>query len=154
MKPKRQIIVVLDNVRSALNVGAIFRTCDAAGVSKLFLCGITPFPPHPKVLKTALGAEDFVEFTYEKDVNKTIDYLIHNDFTIISIEQTNESQMYTDIIFPDKIALVFGNEITGVQKAFLDKSAMHVELPMIGQKESLNVATTAGIMLYHTAFVG
>jgi len=154
MKPMRQIIVVLDNVRSALNVGAIFRTCDAAGVSKLFLCGITPFPPHPKVLKTALGAEDFVEFTYEKDVNKTIDYLIHNDFTIISIEQTNESQMYTDIIFPDKIALVFGNEITGVQKAFLDKSAMHVELPMIGQKESLNVATTAGIMLYHTAFVG
>lgn len=154
MIPKRQIIVVLDNVRSALNVGAIFRTCDAAGVSKLFLCGITPFPPHPKVLKTALGADEFVDYTYEKDVSKTIDYLTANDFTIISIEQTKKSQMYTDIKFPDKIALVFGNEITGVQKAFLDKSAMHVELPMVGRKESLNVATTAGIMLYHTAFVG
>lgn len=153
MKPKREIIVVLDNVRSALNVGAIFRTCDAAGVSKLFLCGITPFPPHPKVLKTALGAEEFVDYTYEKEVMKTIDYLLENDFTIISIEQTKESKIYTDIKFPNKIALVFGNEITGVQKAFLDKSKLHVELPMVGRKESLNVATTAGIMLYHTAFV-
>lgn len=149
----REIIVILDNVRSALNVGAIFRTCDAVGVTKLILCGITPFPPHPKVVKTALGAQEFVPYEHVSDIEQLIKTLHDDDFTMLSVEQTEKSSMFQTIDYPSKIALVFGNEITGVQRMFLDQSDYQIELPMVGQKESLNVATTAGIVLYHIAFV-
>lgn len=149
----REIIVVLDNVRSALNVGAIFRTCDAVGVAKLILCGITPYPPHPKVVKTALGAQEYVPYEHVADINRLIKSLQSDDYTILSVEQTENSVMYQTVNYPKKVALIFGNEITGVQKEFLDNSNKHIELPMVGKKESLNVATTAGIVLYHIGFV-
>ena len=148
----REIVIVLDNIRSALNVGAIMRTCDGAGVNKLYMVGITPFPPHPKVIKTALGAENYIEFEYSKNIETIIKLYKELGYEIISVEQTNKSIMYQNFKFSDKTLLIFGNEITGVSMNSLENSTHHIELPMKGGKGSLNVATTVGIITYHLAF--
>lgn len=150
---KKEIVVVLDNIRSALNVGAIFRTCDGAGVKKLYLIGITPYPPHPKVLKTALGANESVPFEHINEIEDVIKTYKEREFEIISVEQTEKSNAYNTQKFSNKIVLIFGNEITGVGVTALEESDRHVELPMEGKKGSLNVATTVGIITYHLAFV-
>lgn len=145
----KEIIVLLDNVRSALNVGAIFRTCDGAGVAKLYLSGITPYPPHPKVVKTALGAQNLVDFEYIKEPRKFISDLKLNGYQLVSIEQTVESLSLKDYSFKEKTLLIFGNEITGVNPELLELTDVSLELPMLGKKRSLNVATTVGIVLYN-----
>lgn len=148
-----KIIVILDNIRSALNVGAIFRTCDASAVEELILFGITPTKEHKKVIKTALGAENYVKSTHFESYDRLLSYLDENKYSIVSVEQTEESEEYQEetkqILENDRIALVFGNEITGVSPQLLTKSYKIVNLPMLGKKKSLNVSTTVGIMLYH-----
>lgn len=146
---QQEIVVILDNIRSVLNVGAILRTCDGAGIKDVCLCGVTPTVEHKKMAKTALGAEQFVRTTYYRNsVDAATNYKAQG-YTLISVEQTNKSELYSDITYNGKVCLIFGNEITGVSPELLKLSDKIVELPMRGQKNSLNVATTAGIILYH-----
>jgi 23S rRNA (guanosine2251-2'-O)-methyltransferase len=152
MISNREIVVVLDNVRSALNVGAIFRTCDGAGVKKLILGGITPFPPHKKLVKTALGAEEFVTWEHSKDLTETIKKYKKEGFCVYSIEQNPSSINHTGENYSDKVLLIFGNEILGVNSELLKLSDRIIEIPMLGKKNSLNVATTVGIIVYHLRF--
>lgn len=155
-KKKFPITIVLDNIRSALNVGAIFRTCDAAGVEKLYLGGIPPYPPHNRIPKTALGAIDTVDWEYKKDTLKLCHKLKASSLLtaqspkLISVEQTSKSITYTDYKFTpkEKYILVFGNEISGVGEEILKISDAHIEIPMFGEKESLNVATSVGVVAY------
>ncbi len=148
----KEVIVLLDNVRSALNVGAIFRTCDGAGVKELILSGITPYPPHPKVIKTSIGAEEHIKFEYLKDPKDRIVELKKEGFVVVSIEQTPKSKDFFREKLPEKVLIIMGNELTGVSSDLLKLSDLVLELPMNGVKNSLNVATTTGIVLYNTTF--
>lgn len=143
--------IALDSIRSAHNVGAIFRTCDGAGVRKLYLCGITPYPPHIKIPKTALGAENFVDWERQPNTLEFLKEQKQKGAIIIAVEQTPDTRPFHEIEYPENSILVFGNEISGVDPQILQLADKHVELPMFGQKESLNVATTVGIMAYHVA---
>ncbi len=142
------IIAVLDDIRSALNVGAIFRTCDAAGITQLVLSGITPYPPHNRIPKTALGAIDSVNWKHERDKQQVIAQLQKEQIKIVSVELTPAAEPMWNFSFPEPVAVVFGNEVSGVAPEFLEVSAGVVKVPMFGQKESLNVATCFGIIMY------
>ena len=148
-------IVVLDNIRSAHNVGAIFRTADGAGVSKIFLCGYTPKPidrfgrVQPEIQKTSLGATESVAWEAVEAIEDCLDRLHEDDFTIASVEQTPDSISYKDWQPTEKMAFIFGNEVDGVQERALSKSDVVLEIPMLGKKESLNVSNAAAIILYH-----
>jgi 23S rRNA (guanosine2251-2'-O)-methyltransferase len=141
--------IMLDNVRSALNVGAIFRTCDAAGASKLYLTGITPYPPHNRIPKTALGAIEFVDWERHIDGLALLEDLKSKGWQVVVVEQSDKSVPYNTVEFQANTVLVFGHEIHGVEDKIIELADQVVELPMFGQKESLNVATTVGIMAYH-----
>lgn len=142
------IVLVLDNIRSALNVGSMFRTAETAGVEKVVTCGITAHPPHPKLLKTALSATDIVPSNHFDDVVNAIDTLKCDGYQIVVMETTNQSQIYTDVVFPEKVAIVVGNEITGVDVRIIAKADMVVAIPTFGVKNSLNVAAAAPIVLF------
>lgn len=142
-------VVVLDNIRSALNVGAIFRTCDAAGVRKLYLCGITPYPPHNRIPKTALGAIELVEWERVESTSELVSRLKQDGYFIAAVEQTTKSKPFHQVDYPEKTAIVFGHEITGVSAEVISEADVAVDIPMFGQKESLNVATSVGIVSYH-----
>ena len=145
---RNPVFVILDNVRSALNVGAIFRSCDATLVGKLYLCGITAYPPHNKIPKTAIGATEVVPWEYVKDTVEVVKKLKEQDTTIASVEITKKSINYTDFEFPKPIAIVLGHEIHGVSDEVLKLSEVTLGIPMLGRANSLNVATTTGIVLY------
>ncbi len=150
------IIVVLDNIRSALNVGAIMRTCDGAGVQKIYLCGITPYPPHPKVKKTALGADEYVQFEHSQDILSIITKYKDKHYLIMSVEQTKKSKSIFEVKLIESkqdVVLIFGNEITGVSPEVISESDICVDIPMYGKKNSLNVATSVGIVLYHIKYL-
>ncbi len=149
MKLKPEIFVLVNNIRSAFNVGSIFRTSDAAGVSKIYLSGYSPTPTNLKLEKTALGSLDFVDWEYENDVNIFIKKFKDENIPIFSAEQTEKSVLYDSIIYPKKMCLVMGNEISGVEDNILDNSDKIIEIPMYGEKNSLNVATAYGILIYH-----
>lgn len=140
--------VVVDNVRSLENVGSIFRTADGAGVTKIFLCGITGRPPHQKITKTALGAETIIPFEYHKQAWRLVQKLQQQGVEIISLEQTKTSIDIGQHKPQLPLALVIGNEVKGVSKKVLELSDAVVHLPMRGQKESLNVAVAFGIAAY------
>lgn len=154
-KKERTVYVILHNIRSVHNVGAIFRTADAAGVSMIFTTGYTPsltdrFGRVRKDLaKTALGAEKTIPHEHYENIFDVIAKLRSEKVSIISIEQDEHAQHYkkAHIVFP--CAFVFGNEVSGIEKEVLEQSDMVFELPMAGKKESLNVAVTAGIILFH-----
>lgn len=149
---KSPIYVVLDNIRSALNVGAIFRTCDAVNVQKLLLCGITAYPPHNRIPKTALGASEFVQWEYYKTTLEAMNSLTKTKVKeIVSVELTKDAKNFWNYKFKFPLAIVFGNEVTGVSKEILKLSDAIIKIPMFGKKESLNVATTVGITLYEVA---
>lgn len=140
--------VLLDNVRSAYNVGAIFRTCDGAGVRKLHLCGFTPYPPHDRIPKTALGAIDTVFWQHH---TSTIEFLKEKkgSVPIIGIENTENAVYFQDYTpKPDSI-IIFGHEGEGLSQEVLGLCDEVIKIPMYGTKESLNVATCAGIITYH-----
>ncbi len=143
--------ILLDDIRSALNVGAIFRTCDGAGVRKLYLGGITAYPPHNRIPKTALRAEELVSWERVENSLALITELKAKGYFVVAVEQTPTSKPFNQLNYPENSILVFGNEITGVNPEIIKLSDAQVEVPMFGQKESLNVATTAGILAYHVA---
>ena len=144
------INVILDDIRSALNVGAFFRTSDAAQVKKLLLTGITPYPPHNRIPKTALGSIDNVNWEYFREKEKAISNVIEENPTtdIVAVELTENADVYWDYNFTDNTTLIFGHEIEGVSSEYLDKTNATVMIPMLGKKESLNVAVSYGIIVY------
>ena len=148
---KTPLIVVLDNIRSLNNIGSIFRTCDAFLVSKIYLCGITAKPPNRKINKTALGSTDSVEWEYFKSTIKLIEKLKSESVKIWSIEQVERAQKLNYIEKIDsklKHAIVFGNEIKGVDQKIIDISENTIEIDQYGTKHSLNVSVTAGIVIW------
>ena len=147
---KTSIIVVLDNVRSLNNVGSVFRTSDALCLEEIHLCGITPTPPHNDIHKTALGAEDSMDWKYFEDTNTSLLELKKNGYQVYSIEQVENSTSLIDFKLSkkDKIALVFGNEVKGVQQSVINNSDGCIEIPQFGTKHSLNISVSAGIVLW------
>ena len=149
--PESGIVVVLDNVRSAHNVGSAFRTADSFKIDKVWLCGICAVPPSAEIHKSALGAEDSVEWEYVKDTMDAIRRLKEEGYTIISAEQTVGSVMLDEFI-PEKgrrYAVVFGNEVAGVSQDVVDASDLSLEIPQFGTKHSLNVSVSVGVILWH-----
>ncbi len=155
MNKKQERIVVLDNVRSVYNVGAIFRTADAAGVSKIILVGTTPAPvdrfdrPRKDMTKTALGAEKTVVWESSKNIYKAIDVLKTDGFFVVGVEQSKNSVDYRKVKLRNKTAFIFGNEVSGISPQVLKSCDKIIELPMKGKKESLNVSVVAGIILFN-----
>ena len=144
---RHALTVILEDIRSALNVGAIFRTCDAVAAEKLVLTGITPYPPHHRIPKTALGAITSVPWSYQRDKERVIaEYA--TSMPLIAVEITPEAVNLYDYQFPARCALIFGNEISGVSAQALAKAVATVKIPMFGSKESLNIATSVGIVCY------
>ena len=142
------LVVVLDNLRSAFNVGAIFRTCEAARVSHLYLCGITPYPPNEKLERPALGTTFRVPWSHHRETVPLIRRLRAQGTAVWAAEITPEAQSLRSVIWGPNLALVLGHETVGVDAAVLREVDGTVEIPMYGQKNSLNVATSAGILLF------
>ena len=148
-KKTHPIYVVVDNVRSMYNVGSIFRTSDGARISKLFLCGFTPYPPRSEILKTALGATESVAWEYSKSVDDVLVRLKSEHIRIVAVEHTTKSIPHTELTKQDfPLALVIGNEISGLSPTVLDYADIAVEIPMHGIKQSLNVSVAYGIVLF------
>ena len=147
---KTPFVVVLDNVRSMHNVGAIFRTADAFLIEKVVLCGITPQPPHREIHKAALGATESVDWVYEKDISEALQNLKKENFKIIGIEQTTSSELITDysINKDEKYALILGNEVDGLSDEALPFYDTFLEIPQLGTKHSLNVSVCGGIVMW------
>ncbi len=143
-------MLLLDNIRSILNVGALFRTCDGAGFEKIVLTGFTPTPPRKEITKTAIWAENFVAWEYFKNPIGYIQNLQKEGFKVFVLEQTPESIDFHEIALMkyENICLILGNEIEWVQKELIALADHCIEIPMLGQKQSLNVATAWGICMY------
>ncbi len=149
---KTPIIIVLDNVRSHLNVGSIFRTADAFRIEKIYLCGITGTPPHRDIQKTALGATDTVSWEYAEDAIHLVNSLKAHGITIASIEQAEEAIMLDALDNAyTRLAVVFGNEVEGVNQAIINLSDFVIEIPQFGSKHSLNIAVSAGVTIWELA---
>ena len=149
--PESGIVVVLDNIRSAHNVGSAFRSSDSFKADRVCLCGICAVPPSAEIHKSALGAENSVQWEHYDDTMDAIRELRDNGFTIVSIEQTEKS-VSLDKFIPEKgrkYALVFGNEVEGVRQDVVDASDLSIEIPQFGTKHSLNVSVCVGIVLWH-----
>lgn len=148
------IVLVLDNIRSMHNVGSIFRTADAFGVDAIYLCGFTPSPPHRDIQKTALGATESVHWKTYANAIDAIHELKSSHFSVVAIEQTPASESLAKFVVPSqKVALVFGNEVDGVQESVLSESAGSVHIPQQGLKKSLNVSVCVGVVLWHCRIV-
>ncbi|MCA4776959.1 RNA methyltransferase [Empedobacter stercoris] len=147
---KNPIVVVLDNVRSMHNVGAVFRTSDAFLIDKIYLCGITATPPHKEIHKTAIGAENSVDWEYVKDSNELVAKLKEEGYQIVTIEQTEGSVLLNEfeIDQSQKYAIIMGNEVDGVQQSIIDQCDTCIEIPQSGTKHSLNVSVCTGIILW------
>ena len=150
--PKCPVIAVLDNVRSLNNVGSFFRTCDAFAVEKLFLCGITATPPHRDIHKTALGAELTVPWEYISDTTEAVHRLRKEGRTVLAVEQTEGARLLGEWQMESgrRYALVFGNEVSGVQQSVVDLCDGAVEVPQSGTKHSINVSVCGGVVLWET----
>ena len=147
---KTPIIIVLDNVRSLNNIGSVFRTSDALLIEAVYLCGITATPPHRELHKTALGAEDSVHWEYFKDTAEAVEKLKDNGFEIYSVEQAENSTSLEvfEVDANKKYALIFGNEVKGVQQKIVDSSDGCIEIPQFGTKHSFNISVSCGIVLW------
>lgn len=149
-KQKTPIVIVLDNVRSHLNVGSIFRTADAFLIEAVYLCGITGVPPHRDIHKTALGATETVAWKYFANTDDAVAELANNLYQITSVEQTENAIMLQHFSpqHNQKYALVFGNEVDGVAQEIVNRSQHVIEIPQYGTKHSLNIAVSAGIVIW------
>jgi len=147
---KLPLIVVLDNVRSLFNIGSVFRTCDAFLIEAIYLCGISATPPHKEIHKTALGAENSVEWKYFETGLQAAEHLQNNGYVLWGVEQTQNSislELFT--IEPEKCyALIFGNEVHGINQEIIDLCQGCIEIPQFGTKHSFNVSVSAGIVLW------
>ena len=148
---KIPVAVVLDDVRSEMNVGSVFRTADAFVIERIALCGITATPPKHEIHKTALGAEDSVAWTYHKTALEAVEQLREQGYTICSIEQVHGSVSLEEFTIDPrkKYALVLGNEVKGVSQVVVDASDCCIEIPQLGTKHSLNMACSAAITMWH-----
>lgn len=147
---KLPVVVVLDNVRSAQNVGSFFRTADAFGIERIELCGISCTPPNREIHKTALGAELSVAWSYHPTTLECVEKLKAEGYKIIAVEQIEGSTMLNDFRAESgvKYALVFGNEVEGVDQAIADVVDSAIEIPQVGIKHSLNVSVSAGVLMW------
>ena len=147
---KIPLLVVLDNVRSLHNVGSVFRTADAFLVEKICLCGITACPPHPEIHKTALGAENTVEWDYYENTCDALKKLKSEGYKLLAIEQAEGSISLSEFIpnTQEKYAVIFGNEVKGVLQEAMDMCDGCIEIPQFGTKHSLNVSVTSGIIIW------
>lgn len=147
--------LILENIRSAYNVGAIFRTADGAGVSKIFLIGYTPAPldrfgrVQTEIKKTSLGASEVIAWEHHPEALPIVKRLQSEEFQVTAVEQGKSSVSLSEYKVPEKVVYVVGNEVEGVSEAVLQNADTIVEIPMLGSKESLNVSVAAGIVLYH-----
>lgn len=148
-RSKIPVIVILDNIRSALNVGAVFRTADAFAIEKIILCGITATPPNREITKTAIGATSTVVWEYSENVCSAIEKLKTEGYTIVGIEQTDSSSsLLKEVPKFTKTAVVFGNEVDGISDDAIKLLDECLEIPQFGTKHSLNVSVCAGIVLW------
>ena len=159
---KLPLVVVLDNVRSQHNVGAVFRTADAMRIERVVLCGICCCPPNQEIHKTALGAEESVDWSYFRDTLEAVQSLQQQGFTVYAVEQAHDSVTLEEIAREmengqwtmencPKIAVIFGHEVFGVQQSVIDQCDGCIEIPQYGTKHSMNVSVTAGIVMYRLA---
>lgn len=149
--PESGVVLVLDNIRSAHNVGSAFRSADAFKVDKIYLCGICAVPPSAEIHKSALGAENTVPWEQFSNTLDAVQVLKSQGYTVISVEQTQKAVQLQDFI-PQKdgrYALVFGNEVNGVSQDVVDASELSLEIPQFGTKHSLNVSVSVGVVLWH-----
>lgn len=150
----KEIVLILDNIRSSHNVGSIFRTADAAGVSKIYLIGTTPTPLdrfsrlRRDVAKVSLGAEKTMAWEYFKTISPLISKLKKEKFEVVALEQDTKSVNYKKFKSKNKIAIIVGNEVSGISKSVLKKCDTIIEIPMKGEKESLNVSVAVGVVLF------
>jgi len=150
MSSKTPIIIVLDNVRSLNNVGSVFRTADAFLVEAVYLCGITGTPPNKEIQKTALGATESVAWKYFSTTREAMQELNENKYTVYAIEQA-ESAIMLNNFMPSKrqkIAIIFGNEVKGVDQEVIDASTDVIEIPQLGTKHSLNISVSVGVVMW------
>ena len=147
-KQRKPIYIIADNIRSMHNVGSIFRSSDAVCVKKLYLCGITPYPPRKEITKTALDAERSVPWEYHEDVLDVIKYLKSENIPLIALEHITSSHDFQEFNYPFPLALIVGNETDGISEYILPYIDHAVEIPMSGIKQSLNVSVATGIILY------
>jgi tRNA G18 (ribose-2'-O)-methylase SpoU len=146
---KTPITIVLDNVRSALNVGSVFRTSDAFLIENIILCGITAQPPNKDIRKAALGATDSVNWSFEKNTIDAVSKLKEDGYHIMGIEQADKSSKLNDFTLPNKpIAIIMGNEVKGVSQEVIDICDEVMEIPQFGTKHSLNISVTTGIVIW------
>jgi 23S rRNA (guanosine2251-2'-O)-methyltransferase len=166
MRKHREIVVIAHNLRSTHNVGSLLRTAEGLGIAKVYLTGYTPYPKlakdqrlpyiadklHKQISKTALGAEDLVEWAQADNALAVIDQLKSEDFQVYALEQTAKSVKLPDFTPPEKIAIVLGREVEGIEPEVLSACDGTLEIPMFGKKESFNVVQAAAMSLYHTTF--
>lgn len=147
---KLPLIVILDNIRSLNNIGSIFRTADAFLIKKIYLCGITATPPHKDIQKTALGATESVEWEYREDIFELLNELKLNKVNLIAVEQAEGSVMLREYTPEPNLenALIFGNEVKGVQQKVVSQCDTVLEIPQEGSKHSLNIAVSTGVVLW------
>ena len=147
---KIPIIVILENVRSAYNVGSVFRTADAFLLQSIYICGYTAHPPHKEIKKTALGAEETMSWKYFKKINEAIEELRKAGYKIFAVEQAENSRPLQQVKFEkdEKLAVIFGNEVSGVEQSTMALTDGCIEIPQLGMKHSLNIATAAGVVLW------
>lgn len=149
---KVPLIVVLENIRSAYNVGSVFRTADSFLLEAVYLCGYTCFPPHKEIRKTALGAEDVVSWQHFPTTEAAIQQLQDAGYAVYAVEQAAGSLSLADLpALPEKMAIILGNEVTGVEQDTIARCAGCIEIPQLGMKHSLNIATAAGVVIWELA---
>ncbi len=147
--PKTPLVVVLDDVRSALNVGSVFRTADAFALQKIYLCGITAQPPHREIMKTAIGATETVDWAYHISIVELVGELRAQGYEIWAVEQAEGSTSLADYMPTNRpVALIFGNEVNGVNADLMTQVHGALEVPQFGTKHSLNIAVCAGIVIW------
>lgn len=148
---KIQVVLILDNIRSGMNVGSLFRTSDAYAIERIVLCGITAKPPHREILKTAIGATDSVDWTYVEQIEEALSELKRDQYKVLGIEQTTDSIMLSDYVIEkdQSYAIVLGNEVRGISDVALPQLDSAIEIQQYGTKHSLNVSVCGGIVLHH-----
>lgn len=146
--PAQELILIAHSVRSLHNIGSMFRTADGAGVHKLYLTGYSGFPPRKEISKTALGAEDALDWEHSWEIEPVLERLRRDAWKIVAVERERGSVAYTDLPAWPRIALIMGNEVSGLEPEVLEYADALVHVPMYGMKQSLNVSVCAGVVLY------
>jgi tRNA G18 (ribose-2'-O)-methylase SpoU len=146
--PTFPLTIILDNVRSASNVGVIFRVAETAGVKEIITCGFTPHPPNPKLLKTALGAVEYVPTRHFDSTAQALETLQAEGVTVWACETTSDSELYSNVEYPQNVGLIFGNEVIGVDTDVLTLCPKTLKIPMFGIKNSLNVGTAMSVLVF------